>query len=216
MFKSQREFNSYNIDKSKRLYKIYLIKYHKVTQGKRQNKINSPNVPQISTTTHYLQAICFFHLFCYRQLNLQYLGYQKDCQTQARHDFKTQVLLLAVLFSFSYFLKKNLPTSMPIPPLIIFLRFRLRFFELVVRKIRLALAPLITYCFQCLSAGYWLEEVEFVKINMIRPSARSVAFVWQIMMCGRQNLWASQVALVIKKLPANAGDTGDMGSVPGL
>ena len=147
MFKSQREFNSYNIDKSKRLYKIYLIKYHKVTQGKRQNKINSPTVPQISTTTHYLQAICFFHLFCYRQLNLQYLGYQKDCQTQARHDFKTQVLLLAVLFSFSYFLKKNLPTSMPIPPLIIFLRFRLRFCELVLRKIRLALEPLITYCF---------------------------------------------------------------------
>lgn len=38
MFKSQREFNSYNIDKSKSVYKIYLIKYHKVTQGKRQNK----------------------------------------------------------------------------------------------------------------------------------------------------------------------------------
>ena len=27
---------------------------------------------------------------------------------------------------------------------------------------------------------------------------------------------ASQVALVIKNLPANAGDTGDMGSIPGL
>lgn len=89
----------------KRHYKIYLMKYLKVTQGKRQNKINSPNVPQISTTTHYLQAICFFHLFCYRQLNLQYLGYQKDCQTRAGQDFKTQVLLL-VVFSFLFFFKE--------------------------------------------------------------------------------------------------------------
>ena len=28
--------------------------------------------------------------------------------------------------------------------------------------------------------------------------------------------WASQVALVVRKLPANAGDTGDMGLIPGL
>ena len=28
-------------------------------------------------------------------------------------------------------------------------------------------------------------------------------------------LWASQVAQWVKKLPANAGDTGDMGSIPG-
>ena len=28
--------------------------------------------------------------------------------------------------------------------------------------------------------------------------------------------WASQVALVVKNLPANAGDTGDLGSTPGL
>ena len=28
--------------------------------------------------------------------------------------------------------------------------------------------------------------------------------------------WASQVALVIKNLPANAGDAGDPGSIPGL
>ena len=27
--------------------------------------------------------------------------------------------------------------------------------------------------------------------------------------------WVSQVALVVKKLPANAGDTGDPGSIPG-
>ena len=29
-------------------------------------------------------------------------------------------------------------------------------------------------------------------------------------------LWASQVALVVKNLPANAGDIRDMGSIPGL
>ena len=28
--------------------------------------------------------------------------------------------------------------------------------------------------------------------------------------------WASQVALMVKNLPANAGDTRDMGSIPGL
>ena len=28
--------------------------------------------------------------------------------------------------------------------------------------------------------------------------------------------WASQVALVVKKLPANAGDAGDMGLIPEL
>ena len=30
------------------------------------------------------------------------------------------------------------------------------------------------------------------------------------------NQWASQVALVVKNLPANAGDLRDMGSIPGL
>ena len=29
-------------------------------------------------------------------------------------------------------------------------------------------------------------------------------------------LWASQVALVIKNLPVNAGNLGDVGSIPGL
>ena len=28
--------------------------------------------------------------------------------------------------------------------------------------------------------------------------------------------WATQVALVVKNPPANAGDTGDAGSIPGL
>ena len=29
-------------------------------------------------------------------------------------------------------------------------------------------------------------------------------------------MWASQVALVLKNLPANAGDIRDVGSIPGL
>ena len=30
------------------------------------------------------------------------------------------------------------------------------------------------------------------------------------------NTWASQVALVVKNLPTNAGDIKDVGSIPGL
>ena len=33
---------------------------------------------------------------------------------------------------------------------------------------------------------------------------------------GVQFVWASQMALVVKNLPANAGDARDLGSVPGL
>ena len=29
------------------------------------------------------------------------------------------------------------------------------------------------------------------------------------------DVWTSQVALVVKNLPANVGDTGDVGSIPG-
>ena len=32
----------------------------------------------------------------------------------------------------------------------------------------------------------------------------------------KKNLWASQVVLVVKNLPANAGDIRDVGSIPGL
>ena len=33
---------------------------------------------------------------------------------------------------------------------------------------------------------------------------------------GDVEIWASQVALVVKNLPANAGDLRDLGSIPGL
>ena len=32
---------------------------------------------------------------------------------------------------------------------------------------------------------------------------------------GKNNIWASQVVLVVKSLPANAGDMSDIGSIPG-
>ena len=34
--------------------------------------------------------------------------------------------------------------------------------------------------------------------------------------CSKCLLWASQVALVVKNLPDNAGDIRDMGLIPGL
>ena len=34
--------------------------------------------------------------------------------------------------------------------------------------------------------------------------------------CSLVPLWTSEVALVVRNLPANAGDTGDAGSIPGL
>ena len=37
---------------------------------------------------------------------------------------------------------------------------------------------------------------------------------FQACICERK--WTSQVALVVKNLPANAGDVGDVGSIPGL
>ena len=38
----------------------------------------------------------------------------------------------------------------------------------------------------------------------------------RIITCSKKNLWASQVVLVGKNLPANAGDIRDVGSIPGL
>ena len=39
-----------------------------------------------------------------------------------------------------------------------------------------------------------------------------LSLVWKL--CLRE--WASQVVLVVKNLPANAGDVRDLGSIPGL
>ena len=44
-----------------------------------------------------------------------------------------------------------------------------------------------------------------------RPSSHCLDFVLQ-----QDPSWASQVALVVKNLPVNAGDTKDLGSIPGL
>ena len=37
-----------------------------------------------------------------------------------------------------------------------------------------------------------------------------------VCVCVRVCVWASQVALVVNDLPANAGDVRDAGSIPGL
>ena len=44
-----------------------------------------------------------------------------------------------------------------------------------------------------------------------RPSSHCLDFVLR-----QDPSWASQVALVVKNLPVNAGDTKDLGSIPGL
>ena len=35
-------------------------------------------------------------------------------------------------------------------------------------------------------------------------------------LCQYHTVWASQVALIVKNQPANAGEARDMGSIPGL
>ena len=39
---------------------------------------------------------------------------------------------------------------------------------------------------------------------------------WTIFVCLLILFWASKVALVVKNLPASAGDVRDVGSIPGL
>ena len=43
----------------------------------------------------------------------------------------------------------------------------------------------------------------------------SIKNLTAIKLGSKEMLWASQVALVVKRLPANAGDTRDKGSIPG-
>ena len=45
--------------------------------------------------------------------------------------------------------------------------------------------------------------------------AQGHLFLQECILLSLTRLWASQVELVVKNLPANAGDIRDMGSVPG-
>ena len=42
-----------------------------------------------------------------------------------------------------------------------------------------------------------------------------MGFLLQSLLCSKFELWASHVVLVVKTLPANAGDVRDMSSIPG-
>ena len=61
----------------------------------------------------------------------------------------------------------------------------------------------------------WCAAVHGVTKSQTRLSDWTNWLTVQGMQCGRQNN-AAQVALVVKNLPANAGDTRDTGSIPGL
>ena len=45
---------------------------------------------------------------------------------------------------------------------------------------------------------------------------KDMGFLLQSLLCSKLELWASHVVLVVKTLPANAGDVRDMSSIPGL
>ena len=53
----------------------------------------------------------------------------------------------------------------------------------------------------------WLLELSLQSIFALH--------LWSPVL-GAVSFWASQVALVVKNLPANAGDRRDMDSIPGL
>ena len=52
--------------------------------------------------------------------------------------------------------------------------------------------------------SYWLTAEEFYKMLTINSQWQTYTLL----------LGASQVMIVVKNLPANAGDTGDTGSIP--
>ena len=57
------------------------------------------------------------------------------------------------------------------------------------------------------------EQLSFQQTIVEEISGRyTEMFTYQLL--GKQNAWASQVALVVKNLPASAGDIRDRGSIP--
>ena len=62
-----------------------------------------------------------------------------------------------------------------------------------------------------------LEWVAFPSPgDLSDPGIERASAVWQILYClSHPGSWVSQVALGVKNLPANVGDTGDVGSIPG-
>ena len=62
------------------------------------------------------------------------------------------------------------------------------------------------------------------KLEISLSQSHSPTFQRQLLFCitlyqinlAYSFIWASHVVLVVRNLPANAGDTGDVGSIPGL
>ena len=54
------------------------------------------------------------------------------------------------------------------------------------------------------------------RFNMQRVNFYQITLMYAVNITWMLDVWASQVALVVKNLPADAGDTRDMGSIPGL
>ena len=54
------------------------------------------------------------------------------------------------------------------------------------------------------------------RFNMKRVNFYQITLMYAVNITWMLDVWASQVALVVKNLPADAGDTRDMGSIPGL
>ena len=55
-----------------------------------------------------------------------------------------------------------------------------------------------------------MEMYESVHLSISSPTSNAIRFLIFF-----NSVWASQVALVVKNLPANAGDIRDMGWIPG-
>ena len=54
------------------------------------------------------------------------------------------------------------------------------------------------------------------RFNMQRVNFYQITLMYAVNITWMLDVWAFQVALVVKNLPADAGDTRDMGSIPGL
>ena len=54
------------------------------------------------------------------------------------------------------------------------------------------------------------------RFNMQRVNFYQITLMYAVNITWMLDVWAFQVALVVKNLPADAGDTRDMGSFPGL
>ena len=71
--------------------------------------------------------------------------------------------------------------------------------------------------FHGVSQARILEWVAFPSPgDLSDPGIEPASAVWQILYClSHTGSWVSQLALVVKTVPANVGDTGDVGSIPG-